>query len=92
MTDRCERLKVLVSMPGWLDLISIADEMSKEHRDYLEHLMVSKPNDLTGKTAIARANRARGIKDLMDAVQSEIRDPQSFVSSKGQGRSGTAIA
>lgn len=78
MTDhareaRARRLASLREHPGWADVAAIAGAYIKDLREGLEEIMVSKPDTLTGKTAIAKANRARGAQDILDLVDDEIK-------------------
>jgi len=54
---------------GWRDVRAMAAESIAENEDHIKDLMLT-PDKLTGKTAIARANRARGVRDLMEEIES----------------------
>ena len=81
--DQARRLVEMMSMPGWSDVHSIADEHISEAEESVFSLMTSNPDKLTGKTAIAKANRARGVRDFIEAIEDarKIFDP----STQGQG-------
>lgn len=76
MSDRLEkamRLADLQRHPGWRDLMAIANEQMGQNFDWILETMSKSPDKLTGKTAIAKANRHKGVKNLLDAVGDEVR-------------------
>lgn len=70
MDDRAQRLLSLFEHPGWGDVLALARERIEEPRASLLVLMESNPDKLTGKTAIAKANRAKGVEDLLEEIES----------------------
>ena len=72
MKDRATRAALIapiVSHPAWAELEALAEETAAEHRKEVFHLMESYPDKLTGKTAIAKSNRAKGIEDFFEEVR-----------------------
>lgn len=49
------------------------EEMVKDNRSYLDHLMQDKPEQLTGKIALSRSGRLRALSDLKEWVADEMR-------------------
>lgn len=56
-------------MNVWLDLKAEADEIIGPCRDYIEHAIFEDPEKLTTKTAIAKGNRARAVRDLIETIE-----------------------
>jgi hypothetical protein len=78
------RLADLQRHPGWLDFVSIAHEQMGENSDWILNTISSHPEKLTGRTAIAKANRLKGVKQLLEAVDDEIK----FGSSTPEAKAG----
>ena len=74
--ERALRLKELASMPGWKDVLDMANDHISSNQEYVNDLMVNNPVLLTGKTAIAKANRARGVRDLIEDIEAEAKISQ----------------
>lgn len=74
--ERAIRLKEMMSMPGWLDVQAMVREHISTNQDYVTDLMVNDPVKLTGKTAISKANRARGVRDLFEDIEAEAKISQ----------------
>lgn len=86
MSERIEkamRLADLQRHPGWKDLLSIANEQMNGNSDWIFNTLASHPEKLTGRTAIAKANRLKGVSELLEAIDSEIRFANP--STQGQG-------
>lgn len=82
--DQARRLVEMMNMPGWRDAHVIADEQISDAEESVFSMMTSNPDKLTGKTAIAKANRAKGVREFIEAVEDarKIFDPST---QQGQG-------
>ena len=63
---RANRIHYTMRTEGWPDILAILDEMAKTPQDELYELMVRKPETLTGRIAIAQANRAQGLIEVRE--------------------------
>ena len=79
--DRALRVNDTMNTPGWLDIIQMLDEMSQAPKDELFEIMVNKPETLTGRTAIAKANRAKGLIEFKEELYALV----APLNPKGQG-------
>ena len=59
--------------PGGQLIRAQIEEMVKDNRSYLDHLMQDKPEQLTGKIALSRSGRLRALSDLKEWVADEMR-------------------
>ena len=64
MDARVMRIWHTMNTEGWPDIVAILDEMAQDARESLIEIMVRKPETLTGKTAIAKANRTKALTDF----------------------------
>ena len=85
MNAKAERVYATMSTPGWVDIIQMLDEMSKTPQDELFEIMVKKPETLTGRIAIAKANRAKGLMEFKEELYAFV----APLNPKGQGKQGT---
>ena len=65
---KIQRIHYTMQTDGWWDIMLILDEMIEEPREELHEIMVRHPETLTGRTAIAKANRSRGLSDFKDEI------------------------
>lgn len=65
---RAQRVWHTMQTEGWPDILAILDEMAKTPQDELWEIMVRKPETLVGKTAIAKANRAKGLIEFREEL------------------------
>lgn len=70
--DRSEIASAWNSRGGSLIKQMLA-EQTGESRDELFHIMVKKPETLTGRTAIAKANKISALQDFAESVEDAIR-------------------
>lgn len=68
MNAKAERIHATMHTPGWADIIQLLDEMAQTPKDELFEIMVRKPESLTGRTAIAKANRAKGLIEFKEEL------------------------
>jgi hypothetical protein len=71
--DRAQRLKSLMLQPGWADLIKSKDEEVAKNTDALLSMMDSKPETLTGKTAIRYASKRKALISFFEDLSDEVR-------------------
>lgn len=72
--ERAQRLQNLVTSPGWDDLRAIAMErIADDATGKLISILDSRPDTLTGKTAVRLASRRKAILDLFGEIEDEIR-------------------
>jgi len=71
--DRARRIQATLSTPGWLDILTLLDEMCAEAQGEVLHMMSVTPDKLTGKGAIRLASRARALRDFKDLVIDELK-------------------
>ena len=81
MNDRANRILETMGTPGWRDIESILNDMAKEPQDDLIEMMVRKPESLTGRIAIAKANRAKALIEF----KQELYDLVAPLNPNGQG-------
>lgn len=65
---RIQRIHNTMQTEGWPDIMDILNEMIKEPQEALHEIMVRHPEALTGRIAIAKANRSRGLADFKDEI------------------------
>ena len=68
MSDKAQRIYDTMHTAGWPDIVEILDEMIEAPRVQLFDLMAHKPDSLTGKTAISKASRSRGLSDFKEEL------------------------
>lgn len=67
-TDRAQRIRETMGTAGWREILAILDERIREPKDRLYAIMGRKPEDLTGKTALKLAIRAKALEDFKEEV------------------------
>lgn len=82
MSDKAQRIYDTMHTPGWPDIEAILDEMSGGPKEELWDIMSRKPDTLTGRTAIAKANRSRGLSDFKEELYALV----GPLNPKGQGK------
>ena len=65
---RLQRIWDSMRSPGWPDIVGILDGMIGTAQKDLLNIMTKKPETLTGKVAIAKANRANGLMDFKNEL------------------------
>ena len=68
--DRAARFRELMNTNVWLDIKAEADDIALECEEYINNALLNHPEKLTAKTAIAKGNRARGVLDLIETIES----------------------
>jgi hypothetical protein len=58
--------------PGGLFIRSVLDGHIEDAKERLYRIMATKPETLTGKTAISLAARARALEDFRDTILDEV--------------------
>lgn len=71
--DRAIRINNTLSTAGWKDIEEIAKGKILDAQATLVGMMDSKPDSLTGKTAIRLAARQRALKDFLEEIYDEVR-------------------
>lgn len=71
--DQAERIQATLNTPGWQDILSIAKEHIAGPRHDLIVMLGVDPENLTGKMAIAKANRAKGVEDFIEEVNDTLK-------------------
>lgn len=71
--DRAARFRELMNTNVWLDIKAEAAEIIDPCREYIEHALTEAPDKLTSKTAIAKGNRVRGVRDLIETIESAVK-------------------
>ena len=69
---RLRRMYETMHSPGWPDIVKVLDEMAQSQKDELIEIMTRKPETLTGRIAIAKANRTKALTDFKDELYSLI--------------------
>ena len=67
-----KRLMALVESPGWPVLKMHLDSEVDAGRDYILSLMNSKPESLTGRTALRHGMRVKAYTDLGEWIESQV--------------------
>ena len=71
---RANRIKDTMTSPGWLfDIEPIIQELAKDDLEKLVSMIDSRPDELTGKKAIRLASHRRGLLDLLERLDDEVR-------------------
>lgn len=65
---KAHRIWNTMQTEGWPDILAILNDMTKEPQDELYEIMVRKPETLTGRTAIAKANRCKALLEFQDEL------------------------
>ena len=68
-SDRKARFRQLLQTDVWQDIKAESEDIIGECREYVDHALLNAPEKLTTKTAIAKGNRAKGIRDLIDTIE-----------------------
>lgn len=80
--DQAQRIQATINTPGWLDIVRLLDEMAASSKDDLFEIMTKRPEKLTGRIAIAKANRA----DALIEFKEELYALVAPLNPKGQGK------
>ncbi len=71
---RAIRIKDTMSSPGWVfDVEPILRELAQDDLEKLVTMIDSRPDELTGKKAIRLASHRRGLLDLLEKLNDEVR-------------------
>ena len=68
MSDKAKRINDTMLTPGWKDVVEVLDEMALAAKEDLFEIMTKRPATLTGRTAIAKANRAKGLIEFKEEL------------------------
>lgn len=77
MSDNVEiarRISNTINTLGWQDIRNLAmSEIADEAMEKLVKILSSRPDTLTGKTAVSLAARRKAILDLFDLIEDKVR-------------------
>jgi hypothetical protein len=73
VSQRSERIYSLSLCEGFPELIEMLKEQISEPKDRLYSIMSSKPDTLTGKSAIKLAATAKALERFKESLEDEIR-------------------
>lgn len=82
MNDKAQRVKDFLASKVGEDVIGLLDEMARSPKDELFEMMTRKPESLTGRIAIAKANRAKALIEFKEELYA-LAGP---LNPKGQGK------
>lgn len=89
MVATASRIQNTMSTPGWQDIIFMLREKKADYKESLFKIMATKPDTLTGKTAIRYAASARALEEfeqvLDDAIQILVPNPSGGASEVRDG-------
>lgn len=71
--ERAHRLKDMTFTPGWRDVVAMLNDEAKGAESELVEIMATRPDTLTGKSALKYAIRARALRDFMEMITDEVR-------------------
>lgn len=71
--ERAHRLKEMMHTPGWRDVVTMLNDEAKGAESELVEIMATRPDALTGKSALKYAIRARALRDFMEMITDEVR-------------------
>lgn len=84
--DRAARIQATVNTPGWSDISDLVNELIRGAKDEVFQILKSRPESMTGRTAIRMSSRAGALEDLLESIEDEIKilQPQTH---RGRGTS-----
>ena len=71
--DRAARIQTTVNTPGWVDISALAVELISAAKDEAYQILKSRPESMTGRTAIRLSSRAGALEDFLESVADEIK-------------------
>jgi len=66
--EAADRIRYVLQSSGWQDIQKLIDDGISERTEALLELMDSRPDSLTGKTAIKLAAGRKALKDLKEEI------------------------
>lgn len=85
-TDRAARIQATINTPGWSDIASLVNELIRGAKDEAFQILKSRPESMTGRTAIRLSSRAGALEDLLESIEDEVKILQP-TTQRGRGAS-----